>query len=53
MTNIPCDYLGQLMVALFLFYSGYGIYEAIKRKGYEYVGVTNPVDAIEKLKTEN
>ena len=31
------NYLGQLMVALFLFYSGYGIYEAIKRKGYEYV----------------
>jgi len=25
----------------------------LKRKGYEYVGITNPVDAIEKLKNEN
>ena len=25
----------------------------LKRKGYEYVGVTNPVDAIEKLKKES
>lgn len=25
----------------------------LKRKGYEYVGVTNPVDAIERLKKEN
>jgi len=25
----------------------------LRRKGYEYVGVTNPVDAIEKLKNEN
>ncbi len=31
------NYLGQLMVALFLFYSGYGIYEAIKRKGNSYI----------------
>lgn len=31
------DYLGQLMVALFLFYSGYGIFEAIKAKGIKYI----------------
>ena len=31
------NYLGQLMVALFLFYSGYGICEAIKAKGKKYV----------------
>ena len=31
------NYLGQLMVAMFLFYSGYGIYEAIKKKGKSYV----------------
>lgn len=31
------NYLGQLMVALFLFYSGYGIYEAIKSKGNTYI----------------
>ena len=31
------DYLGQLMVAMFLFYSGYGIYESIKRKGKAYI----------------
>lgn len=31
------NYLGQLMVALFLFYSGYGIYEAIKNKGNDYI----------------
>lgn len=31
------DALGQLMVALFLFYSGYGIYEAIKSKGNSYI----------------
>lgn len=31
------NYLGQLMVAMFLFYSGYGISESIKRKGYMYV----------------
>lgn len=31
------DYLGQLMVAPFLFYSGYGIFESIKRKGKQYV----------------
>ncbi|MDD3796985.1 MAG: acyltransferase family protein [Lachnospiraceae bacterium] len=27
----------QLIVAMFLFYSGYGIMEAIRRKGYDYV----------------
>jgi len=31
------DYLGQLMVAPFLFYSGYGIFESIKKKGSHYV----------------
>ena len=31
------DYMGQLMVAMFLFYSGFGVYESIKKKGYEYV----------------
>ena len=31
------NYLGQLMVALFLFYSGYGIYESIKGKGNCYI----------------
>lgn len=30
-------YLGQLMVAMFLFCSGYGIYESIKRKGKTYI----------------
>lgn len=30
-------YLGQLMVAPFLFYSGYGIMESIQRKGFAYV----------------
>ncbi len=31
------SYLGQLMVAMFLFCSGYGIYESIKRKGESYI----------------
>lgn len=31
------SYLGQLMVAMFLFCSGYGIYESIKRKGEDYI----------------
>ncbi|MBQ6814968.1 MAG: acyltransferase family protein [Lachnospiraceae bacterium] len=31
------DYLGQLMVAMFLFYSGFGVYESIKKKGIDYV----------------
>ena len=29
-------YLGQKIVSLFLFYSGYGIYESIKKKGTNY-----------------
>ena len=28
---------GQLMVTMFLFYSGYGVYESIKNKGKQYV----------------
>ena len=31
------NYMGQSIVSLFLFYSGYGIYEAIKRKGTAYI----------------
>ncbi len=31
------NFLGQLMVTMFLFYSGYGIYESIKKKKKEYV----------------
>lgn len=31
------SYLGQLMVAMFLFCSGYGVYESIKNKGMAYV----------------
>ena len=30
-------HLGQMVVALFLFYSGYGMMEQIKRRGYDYV----------------
>lgn len=30
-------YLGQLVVVMFLFYSGYGVRESIKNKGIEYV----------------
>lgn len=30
-------YLGQLMVTLFLFYSGYGVYESIKKKKEKYI----------------
>ena len=33
----PIYYLGQLIVAMFLFYSGYGVYESVKRKGTSYV----------------
>lgn len=32
-----CGYLGQLMVAPFIFYSGYGIFESVKKKGENYV----------------
>lgn len=31
------DYLGQFMVAMFLFCSGYGVFESIKNKGEEYI----------------
>lgn len=31
------SYLGQNIVTIFLFYSGYGIYESIKKKGMAYV----------------
>lgn len=30
-------FLGQLVVVMFLFYSGYGIYESVKRKGTDYI----------------
>lgn len=33
------NYLGQLMVTMFLFCSGYGIYESIKKKGEEYISL--------------
>lgn len=32
-----CRWFGQLMVAPFLFYSGYGIFESVKLKGVDYV----------------
>lgn len=32
-----CSYLGQLMVAPFLFYSGYGVFESVKKKGGNYI----------------
>ncbi len=32
-----CRWLGQLMVVPFLFYSGYGIFESVKRRGISYV----------------
>lgn len=41
------NYLGQLMVAPFLFFSGYGIFESIKRKGAQYVD-TLPVNRVGK-----
>lgn len=31
------DYLGQFMVAMFLFCSGYGVFESFKRKGDQYI----------------
>lgn len=34
---LPAKVFGQLMVVMFLFYSGYGVMESIKRKGMEYV----------------
>ena len=32
-----CRHLGQLMVAPFFFYSGYGIFESVKKKGAAYI----------------
>ena len=32
-----CRWLGQLMVVPFLFYSGYGIFESVKKNGVSYV----------------
>lgn len=32
-----CSWLGQLMVVPFLFYSGYGIFESVKKKGRDYI----------------
>lgn len=31
------NFLGQNIVSIFLFYSGYGVYESIKKKGKEYI----------------
>lgn len=31
------DYLSQLVVVMFLFYSGYGITEALKKRRFQYV----------------
>ena len=31
------NFLGQLMVTMFLFYSGYGVYESIKKKKEKYI----------------
>ena len=31
------SYVGQWIVTLFLFYSGYGVMESIKNKGYDYI----------------
>lgn len=35
--NIMKKYTGQMIVVMFLFYSGYGIVESIKKKGADYV----------------
>lgn len=34
---LPAKALGQLMVVMFLFYSGYGVAESIKKKGEAYI----------------
>lgn len=34
---LPAKALGQLMVVMFLFYSGYGVMEGIKNKGQTYI----------------
>ena len=35
--NIIRGYLGQFIVTMFFFYSGYGIYESLKHKGKQYL----------------
>ncbi len=35
--NEYCQWLSQLMVVPFLFYSGYGIFESVKKKGLSYI----------------
>lgn len=35
--NYADNIMGQLIVAMFFFYSGYGIYESVKEKGHAYV----------------
>lgn len=35
--NVIQDHLGQGIVVMFLFYSGYGVMESIKRKGADYI----------------
>lgn len=42
------SFFGQLMVTMFLFYSGYGIMESVKKKGGNYV-INLPVQRILKL----
>ena len=37
LSRIILNYIGQKMVSMFLFYSGFGIYESIKTKGNNYV----------------
>ena len=32
-----CKFFGQLIVAPFFFYSGYGVYESVKKKGNDYI----------------
>lgn len=42
------DYLGQLVVATFLFYSGYGVFVSIKKKGEKYISQL-PIKILELL----
>ncbi len=35
--KVVSNYIGQLMVTTFFFFSGYGIYESIKSKGKDYI----------------
>ncbi len=46
--NLFQNKMGQLIVCMFLFYSGYGIYESIKKKGESYIKRL-PKDRILKL----